>query len=385
MGDDPKRSIKAIRVMIKNNEKRIEELKKEVEKFEEKKKKKEVEQQNAKREITKKLVKQVYKFLEKDSDSIIIRLMEAFVAMLRNRPTASREDVELYLRKHEGLLTAMNKVNPRKISGGNAKGYTDTVQAIRNEFTGDSPYVKYIPFLVFLNQTCAMVNLTVEEKQIEQQIAELEEENKLKHKEIDEIETFEEHVDMIIDYDVQVDQEKKQLALFQNHRDLLDLRINKLSKYSRLFEKYYFAELKDTSLLRSTKRDKIDRMDDLDQLESINEKVANLNLAKTVTRIKRDERGHNPVGSNRKVNKMESQAKKFKEENKSEGEDSEGESDEESKEQASGETGEDETPYQSIEPSHTIEESNEQFAPSASRDDQVYSDEEEDDNSRSRA
>lgn len=380
MGDDPKRSIKAIRSMIKNNEKKIEQLKKEVDKFEERKKKKAVEQQNAKREITKKLVKQVYKFLEKDSDSIIIRLMEAFVAMLRNRPTASREDVELYLRKHDGLMTAMNKVDPRKISGGNAKNYTDTVQAIRNEFSGESPYVKYIPFLVFLNQTCAMVNLTVEEKGIEQQIVELEDENKNKHKEIDEIETFEEHVDMIIDYDIQVDQEKKQLALFKNHKDLLDLRINKLSKYSRMFERYYYAELKDTSLLRSTKRDKLDRMDDLDQLESINEKVANLNLAKTVTRVKRDERGHNPVGSNKKVKNMEAQARKFKDDKSEEesDEDSEGESYEESKEQASVESGEDETPDQSFEPSHTIEGSSEAFTPYASRDDQVYSDEEED-------
>lgn len=335
MGDDPQRSIKAIRRIIKNNEKRIEVLQKEVNKFEEKKQKKSIEQQNAKKEITKKLIKGIYKFLEKDSDPIIVKLMENFVAMLRNKPSASKEDVELYIRKYEGLVTALNKVNPREISGGNAKIYTDAIQAIRNEFTGESKYSKYIPILVFLNQTCAMVNLTVEERVIESQIRELENDNKLKEQEIEEIETFQQHVEEIIDYDIQVDQEQKQLALFKNHYSLLQLRYKKLGRYSRFFERYYFDEIEHPEKLRSQKLEKIDTMDDLDKVEGISDQIAKLNIAQPVVKYKREEDGKNPVGSSKGAAKMEKKAKQFEDSDDSGSGDDQEPSDEESKEEES--------------------------------------------------
>ena len=287
MNDDPKRSIKAIKKIIKNNNAKIEELQKEVDTFENKKKLKAVEQQAARREIDKKLVKKTYKLLEKDSDKTIIRLMETFVAMLRNKPSASREDVELYMRKHDGLDKAMEKVNPRHISGANAQKYTEVVQAIRNQFTSDGPYNKYIPYLVFLNQTCAMVNLTIEEKQYEYKIEDLRVENKKKEQEIDEIETFHQHVDEVVDYEVLVEQEEKQLILFKNHYELLTLRLAKLQRYSAIYEKYYFYEIKKPNKLASNTLMKVDTMDDFDKLKEI-EKYTSLNLAQTATKRKKE-------------------------------------------------------------------------------------------------
>jgi chromosome segregation ATPase len=101
---DEKRSIKAIERIIENNRKRIEELQKKVKEFEDKKKKKSVEQINAKKEITKKLVKGIYNYLEKETDHILVRLIEAFVACLRNTPSANKEDVEIYFKKYDGLM-----------------------------------------------------------------------------------------------------------------------------------------------------------------------------------------------------------------------------------------------------------------------------------------
>jgi predicted nucleic acid-binding Zn-ribbon protein len=219
---DKERSIKAIERIIENNKKKIEELSKKVKEFEDKKKKKAVEQINAKKEITKKLVNGLYKYFEKDSDPILIRLTEAFVACLRNSPSANKEDVEIYFRKYDGLMCSMNKLDTKLISGGNAKIYSDTVQAIRNEFKGDTKYAKYIPFLVFLNQTCSIVSLSVEERQIEKEIEELEEDIKQKEKEIDEIETYHKHVDEPIDYDALVQQEEEQLKLLTNHYLILE-------------------------------------------------------------------------------------------------------------------------------------------------------------------
>lgn len=287
MGNDPERAIKALRRIIENNQKRIAELQKQVNAFEDKKKKKAVEQLNAKKEINKKLTKSVYNFLSKDSDQIIIRLVEAFTAMLRNRPEANREDVEIYFKKYEGLLTAMNKVNPREISGSNAKIYTDTVQAIRNEFSGEhSKYHKYIPFLVFLNQTCSIVSLTIEEKQIEAEIVDLEQDSKQREKEIEEIETFNENVRDLTDYDALVKQEENQLNLLLNHYDILKARAAKLGKYSKLFQKYYFQEIDNPKLLSSTKVERIDKMDDIHKIKTVARPVNNeAPVAKQMTRV----------------------------------------------------------------------------------------------------
>lgn len=305
MGDDPDRAIKALERIIKNNKLKIKDLQKEVDKFEEKKSHKAIEQQNAKKEIDKKLTKMAYKFLEKDSDPIIVSLLETFVALLRNRPTAQREDVELYLRKHEGLLVAMNKVDPRKISGGNAAKYTECVQRIRHSFKQDnSEYRKYIPFLVFVNQTCAIVSLTVEERQFESQIEQLQQDIKDREKEIDEIETFHENVTEVIDYDEQVEQEKKQLSLFKNQYAVMKMRMDKLTRYSVMFEKYYFRDLKDKNRLRSHKLEYIDVIDDMERVKNLDEKLENINLAKSVTRIPKQE-GENPLGDNKRITQLE--------------------------------------------------------------------------------
>ena len=280
---DEKRSIKAIERIIENNQKRIEELQKKVKEFEDKKKKKAVEQINAKKEITKKLVNGLYKYFEKETDLILVRLVEAFVACLRNTPSASKEDVEIYFRKYDGLMWSLNKVDTRKISGGNAKIYSDTVQAIRNEFKGDTKYAKYIPFLVFLNQTCSIVSLSVEERQIENEIENLEEDIKLKEKEIDEIETFHKHVDEMVDYDALVQQEEEQLKLLTNHYSILEARLKKLWKYSRLFQRYFFTEISDKKKLYSSKLERIDTMDDIENIEQ-KERTAG-NLVKSLTKV----------------------------------------------------------------------------------------------------
>ena len=306
MGDDPDRAIKALERIIKNNKLKIKDLQKEVDKFEEKKANKAIEQQNAKKEINKKLTKMAYKFLEKDSDPIIVDLLETFVALLRNRPSAQREDVELYLRKYEGLQVAMNKVNPRQISGGNAAKYTQTIQRIRNAFKEDTEYRKYIPYLVFVNQTCAIVSLTVEERQFEAEIEQLKQDIKDREKEIDEIETFHEHVTEVIDYDEQVEQEQKQLSLFKNQHAVMKMRMDKLTRYSVMFQKYFFRDLKDKSRLRSQKLEYIDVMDDMERVKNLDDKLASIDLAKSVTRIPKD-RDENPLGDNKRIKELEKQ------------------------------------------------------------------------------
>ena len=216
----------------------------------------------------------------------------------------------------------MNKLDTKLIHGGNAKIYSDTVQAIRNEFKGDTKYAKYIPFLVFLNQTCSIVSLSVEERQIENEISNLEEDIKLKEKEIDEIETYHKQVDDPIDYDGLVQQEEEQLKLLTNHYSILEWRLKKLSKYSRLFQRYFFREIGDKKRLYSSKLDNIDTMDDIENIK-LKERTAGV-LVKSLTKAVKVP----PKESQRKFEESKEKA-----ENDSSHEDA-GQSEEESAEQS---------------------------------------------------
>lgn len=61
-------------------------------------------------------MKNVYKYFEKGNEKVVVALFETFVACLRNRERAGAEDVELYFRKFDGLLHAMNKLEYKNIS-----------------------------------------------------------------------------------------------------------------------------------------------------------------------------------------------------------------------------------------------------------------------------
>lgn len=305
MGDDPKRAIKAIERIIINDRKKIKDFQEEVNQFEKKKQHKAIEQQSAKKEIDKKLVKRAYTFLEKNNDPIIVDLMESYIALLRNQPTSSREDVELYLQKYDGLHTAMNKLDTRLVSGANAQRYSETIDRIRTAFHVDTPYAKFIPFLVYLNQTCSIISLTVQEREFESRIHSLEEGIKTREREIDEIETFADNVFEVIDYDAQVEEERKALQFMIEHHRLLQMRMYKIQKYSRLFKHYYFRDIKDRKRLNERKWEKIDCLDDLDNLEDIEEQLEEVNLLQSVTRIIKKNKNDNPLGENTKIRELE--------------------------------------------------------------------------------
>jgi hypothetical protein len=314
IGDDPERAIKAIERIIDNDKKKIQDFQVEVDKFEKKKQHKAIEQQDARKEIDKKLVKRAFTFLEKNNDPVIVELLEAFVALLRNQPTSNREDVELYLQNYNGLLTALSKVDERLISGANARNYSETIDRIRHEFHADTPYAKFIPFLVYLNQTCSIISLTCQEREYESQISNLEEGIGAREREIDEIQTYAENVFEVIDYDAQVEEERKALQFMAEHYLLLQMRMYKIQKYSRLFKHYYFRDVKDKTRLNERKWEKIDCMDDLDNLDDIEDQLDEVNLVQSVTRILKIDKNDNPLGDNTKVRELEKEVSYVEEE-----------------------------------------------------------------------
>lgn len=295
-GSDPVRTIKALEKAIGEEKKEIAKLEKEVQKFEEKKKAEDVQLAQAREQIDKNLVKKTYKFLEKDSHPHLVTVLETFVAQLRAKDRSSKEDVELYLRKYDGLSTSMSKLDTRDIPGEYEKVYVKNLDSVKAHFKEGGENEIYIPYFDFAHFTNRLLALTTEEKQIEAKIHALEEGIKEKEREIDEIETFRKDVDEVIDYQNQVDEEVKQFNLLQEHYNLLNLRAKKLGKCSKFFQKYYFREVKDKKRLRSTKWEKIDTMDDLDHVDDIEDKLDEMDYERAIEKVSKDDKDDNPLG-----------------------------------------------------------------------------------------
>lgn len=295
-GNDPAKTIKALEKANSEDKKEIEVLQKKVKQFTDKKMAEEAKQFAAKEKIDKKLVKKTYKFLEKDTHPALVTVLEVYVAQLRHRDRSAKEDVELYLRKFEGLSTSMAKLDTRDIPGEYLKGYTSDLDKVKGQFREGSENEDYIPYFDFANYTNKLLALSVEEKQIESEIHVLEKGIREKEKEIDEIETFRKDVDEVIDYQDQAEEEKKQFHIMQEHYNLLNLRAKKIGKTSKFFEKYFFRELKEKKKLRSSNLEKIDIMDDLDNVEDIEDQIEEIDVDRAITKVEKDDKDHNPLG-----------------------------------------------------------------------------------------
>lgn len=123
----------------------------------------------AQRNITPKLVKNTYKYFEKDSNEVLIKLFETFVGALRGVSKASKEDVELYLRKHKGLITSMNKLDERKVDREHAKLYADALKDLKEPIQ-EKEYSKFVPFYVWLDNVIRIIKHKIQEKHLEEEV-----------------------------------------------------------------------------------------------------------------------------------------------------------------------------------------------------------------------
>jgi hypothetical protein len=82
------------------------------------------------KEITPKLVKQLYQLLEKKSPEKICRMLEAFIGLIRNSESANNKDVEVYIEKHEALIYKMQKVKPEVIRENVINKHFNTIKSV---------------------------------------------------------------------------------------------------------------------------------------------------------------------------------------------------------------------------------------------------------------
>ena len=142
-------------------EKEIDAIKKDVAAKEKIVKDNEIERVKTQNEFTKKRIKYVYKFFWNNTDDCPVALMENFVACIMGRADSTAYDVELYLRSHEGLLTACKWVKTENVSRKNAVMYLDILDWWKLEIW-EKKYSNFIPFYVWISNICNIVKANIE-------------------------------------------------------------------------------------------------------------------------------------------------------------------------------------------------------------------------------
>jgi hypothetical protein len=177
----------------------------------------------AKKSITKKILKKIYKFFENDSDPVAVALFEIFVGCLRGVEKGSREDVELYLRAHKGLMISMEKLKEKSVNRDHASRYAEVLKKLKEPIE-DREYVNFIPFYVWMDNVLRIIKYSIDEKHKEEELQQKEDSIfKLNH----EIERAQIVLDHLGIDPKDHDHYKKIVGFWRGHLDDINLHINK--------------------------------------------------------------------------------------------------------------------------------------------------------------
>ena len=157
-----RKQIKVLEEEMKAVRKKIDDIKKPKAEWQAKKK-------EAQNNITQKKVKSIYSYFEKDSDEVVIKLFETFIGCLRGVEKANKDDVEIYLKKHKGLMVSMNKLDENKINRDHAKKYADNLKELKAVIL-EKQYVKFVPFYVWMDNVIRIIKLGIEEKHLKEDL-----------------------------------------------------------------------------------------------------------------------------------------------------------------------------------------------------------------------
>lgn len=120
-------------------------------------KKQKDELRNIQKVITPELVKKLYELLENRNVKKIGDMVEALVGLLRNQENASSYDVQVYLKKYEGLLYKMQNVVTLKMRDSVLDKHLETIKTMTKSFVDSSSddyreCSPYAPFLAWASQ-----------------------------------------------------------------------------------------------------------------------------------------------------------------------------------------------------------------------------------------
>lgn len=110
----------------------------------------------AKREITPDNLKKINEFLEKKSAEPVAFVMEALIGLLRGMRRADTKSVELYIKKHEGFMLGVNRLDLKKLNPSHCQEHLDALKKKYNAALNSEEFAIFLPFRALLVQlVCA--------------------------------------------------------------------------------------------------------------------------------------------------------------------------------------------------------------------------------------
>lgn len=82
----------------------------------------------AKKDVTEKNLKKVYNFLEKKSNEACVYVLEALIGLMRGMKRADSLSVELYIKKHEGFMMGLNRIDIKNLNVQNCQEHLDNLR-----------------------------------------------------------------------------------------------------------------------------------------------------------------------------------------------------------------------------------------------------------------
>lgn len=104
----------------------------------------------AKREITPENLKKINEFLEKKSAEPISFVMEALIGLLRGMRRADTKSVELYIKKHEGFMIGVNRLDLKKLNPAHCQEHLDALKKKYNAALNSEEFAIFLPFRALL-------------------------------------------------------------------------------------------------------------------------------------------------------------------------------------------------------------------------------------------
>ena len=121
-------------------------------------------------------MKKLYYLLENKGPEPLTKMLESLTGTLRNTEKANNIDVELYLRRHEGLIYKMNKIDPSLMTEKVHKTHFEIIKSITKSFSDPTDHdykicVEFMPLLCWATKFHIMAGFAREEKKQSDQIA----------------------------------------------------------------------------------------------------------------------------------------------------------------------------------------------------------------------
>jgi len=154
------------------------------------------EYEKVKKEMNPDLLKKAYKYLEKNANTSICYIFEALVGIMRGHKSADSQSVEMYLKKYEGFMMGLGRLNFKKINQEYAQEHLDALLKEHDKVLANDDFKMFIPFRILLSKICFLAILTKGSASIEDRIEKMQNEITKNVREIESKDALLKHLDI---------------------------------------------------------------------------------------------------------------------------------------------------------------------------------------------